>query len=157
MSLKHNLCMISLGVAMIILLSSCSVNTSLSLTYKIENGDKIKVTLNTSDGHSLSQEENATIVVKKGDEAILQGVFLTNEMYDGYINSIRSTEGITIVEENDKDGSDYIFYQFEGQSGTENTFIIKVKDSNTGALLASLSPKEDAKAAFEMLSFEKVD
>ena len=46
-------------------------------------------------------------------------------------------------------------YEFEGEAGTEDNFILWVDDSNTGVILASLAGEEKAKKAFEKLVISK--
>ena len=55
------------------ILAGCT--TSAAYTFHIANGDAIKVSLDTSDGHSLKQNEGR-FSVNREDQQILEGAFL---------------------------------------------------------------------------------
>ena len=79
---------------MILCLGGCqgaSVSTSQSMTFQVGTGDKIKVTLDTSAGDSLAQEEGS-FSVKNGDSLVFQGVFQTPDQYAAQEAAIRGTE-----------------------------------------------------------------
>lgn len=135
-------------------LTACHTNKA--LTFKVETGDDIVVSLDTTDGYSLTNEDS-TIIVTKEDESIFQGSFLTMDMYAAYEDSIRWTEDVKIMKEGTLYENEYIYFQFEGQAGMENTFLVKVHDSKTGIILASLSSAEEAEKVFALLNFEKAE
>lgn len=137
----------------IILLTACNFSTNKSYTFDVETGDKIKVALDTSSGLSLSQKDGQ-FSVTEDDENILQCIFITEETYNQYVK-IKGQQGMTVLEESEKDGNPYYMYEFEGEAGTEDNFILWVDDSNTGVILASLAGEEKAKKAFEKLVISK--
>lgn len=137
----------------IVLLGACSVSSNKSYTFSVETGDKIKVNLDTSGDYSFSQE-NGHVIVKYNEETVLEGIFLTKDLYNQYLEAVDNSGAVKLAE-NEADNISYLFYEYEGQAGTEDNFIIWIKDSNTGMLLASLSGQEQAKAAFDRLSFTK--
>ncbi len=137
----------------IILLTACNFSTNKSYTFDVETGDKIKVALDTSSGLSLSQKDGQ-FSVTEDDENILQCIFITEETYNQYVK-IKGQQGMTVLEESKKDGNPYYMYEFEGEAGTEDNFILWVDDSNTGVILASLAGEEKAKKAFEKLVISK--
>lgn len=132
--------------------AACHFTSSKSYTFSVETGDRIQITLDTSDGYSLSQKDGV-FSVASGEETILQGVFLLEETYDQYMELSETTDSMIILEENERDDVSYLFYEFVGETGTENNFVIFVKGSHTGVLIGSLSGKDAAKAAFDHLSF----
>lgn len=138
----------------VIILNACSTRSSISYTFNVETGDKIEVSLDTSEGgYSLSQKDGR-FTVKTDDTTILEGAFATKEMYDQQLEAVYNSTA-SKMEEKEKDGNSYLFYEYEGESGTEDNFILWIKGSNTGIFLASLSGEEDAKSAFNCLSFSK--
>ncbi|MBQ8296713.1 MAG: hypothetical protein IJX77_02900 [Ruminococcus sp.] len=142
--------LIAAAAAVCVCFAGCESRSSASLTYKVETGDSIKVTLDTKDNdYSLKSEDN-TFIVKEEDEIILQGIFLTMDSYYDYETVIWET-GINIDSEDD-----YIFYQYNGDAGMESNFLIQVPDSDTGVIIASLEDADDAMEAFEKLKFENV-
>ena len=60
-----------------------------------------------------------------------------------------------MLEDTEKDGNTYYMYEIEGESGTEDNFVVWIRDSKTGMLIASLAGKEKAKEAFESLTITK--
>ncbi len=140
-----------------VLLTACILcgcgHSSKSLTFQVQTGDAVKVTLETTEGYRLSEEEG-TVVVKKEEEQILQGAFLTREMYDENVTMMQSMEGVTVTE-GQQDGNSYLFYEYDGDTGYENGYVLMVAGSDTGVFLAGNSPKEDAEKAFAALHFEK--
>ena len=142
-----------LAVMGAILLSGCHTSSSKSYTFEVSTGDKIKVSLDTSTGLSLSQKDG-TFSVTKDDEKLLDGMLVTKETYDDFAGA-KGQQGMTVLEDSEKDGNTYYMYEYEGSSGTEDNFIIWIDNSNTGAILASLAGKEKAKDAFEKLVITK--
>ncbi|KPI53231.1 hypothetical protein KW95_03435 [Clostridioides difficile] len=149
MKLHKKIQLLFLMLLFTIMLTSCS-GSAMSYTFEVETGDKIKVKLDTSDGYSLTQKDGK-FTVKKDDEEVLQGIFTTKEGYEKY-QSIKTAKGVKVLEDKEKDENKYFFYEFEGKAGTENNFVLWVKDSNTGVVIGSLSGEEEAKSAFERLS-----
>lgn len=134
----------------IFIVSACSTSSSQSYTFMVENGDKIKIALDTSDSYSLKQGDGR-FEVMKDDEAILQGMFLLKDVYQELLN-IKDIPDVKIIEDKEKDGNVYFFYELKGQAGIENNYILWVKDSNTGIAFGSLAKEKQAKAAFERLT-----
>ena len=60
-----------------------------------------------------------------------------------------------VLEDTEKDGNTYYMYEIEGESGTEENFVVWIRDSKTGMLIASLAGQEKAKEAFESLTITK--
>ena len=133
---------------------ACSSHSSESLTFNVETGDQIKVSLDTTNGYKLSQNDG-TITVEKDGETILQGVFVTPEQFSEYDSSINSTFGVDILEHKSEAPLFYL-YQVEGESGTETDFLAQIDGAQAGVIFGSLSSLEDAKAAYNALTFEKV-
>lgn len=139
--------LVAVSLILCMLMTACTTNSSASLTFNVETGDSIKITLDTADGYKLSAD-GGNFIVSQNDETILQGIFLTTDMYAEYETSIREVG--TILE--DTDG--FLFYQIDGNSGMESDFLYMVPDSNTGVIIASLAEQDVANAAFDRLTFE---
>ena len=71
------------AVLLVAAMSACSTHSSKSYTFKVETGDKIKIEMDTSGDYSFAQEEGR-FRVEKGEDEILQGMFMTKEGYDQY-------------------------------------------------------------------------
>ncbi len=133
--------------------AACS--TGKSLTFQIENGESVKVTLDTTGGYNLL-EEDGMITVQKDNEDVLNGMFLTSSGFDTYAAAITASDAV-ILKATPSDSPTFYFYQFDGAAGTETTFLFKIKGSDTAVIIASLASKEEAEAAFDRLTFEKVN
>ena len=149
---KRRLLILTAAVLLLAMLPGCHFTSSKSYTFSVETGDSIKVTLDTSDGYALSQE-NGMFSVSSGEETILQGIFLLEETYEQYMELSETADGIIVLEEDERKDVSYLFYEFVGEAGTENDFVIFVKDSGTGVLIGSLAGRDAAKAAFDRLTF----
>ncbi len=139
---------------MLILLTGCGsssngVKTSKSFTYDVETGDKVKITLNTSDNYDLTSSIPFTI--SKDDEDLTKGIFLTEANYEYYKKAAEQGSNVKIIDSGSKDGIDYIFYNYKD---TEFNYVIKIKDSNTGILLGNNVSEKSAKECFNRLEIE---
>ncbi len=132
-------------------MSACSTHSSKSYTFKVETGDKIKIEMDTSGDYSFAQGRRALPCRKKGEDEILQGMFMTKEGYDQY-QTLKDSKEVKILADGEKDGNTYFFYEYEGEAGTETNFVLWIKDSSTGMLIGSLAGEKEAKAAFERLT-----
>lgn len=131
-------------------LTGCS--TSMSFTYEVGTGDTVKVELDTSEGFLL-EDNGGSFAVTEDDETILQGVFITEDDYDFYMEMVEVADGVENVEEDSADGITWLFYNFNGNAGEESNFIVWIDGSDTGVLLGSLEGSRTAKKAFESLTF----
>ncbi|WP_343209437.1 hypothetical protein [Anaerolentibacter hominis] len=141
------------SLCLILMLSLTACHSSKSFTFQIENGEKIQVKLDTTDGYDLLQE-SGTITVQKDGEDILNGVFLLPDGYSSYETAITSSSEVDILEAAPEDAPTYYLYQFEGEAGTETTFLFKIEGAETGMIIGSLASREEAEAAFGLLEFE---
>ncbi len=149
-----------LALVMILVLSCFSgcknKRTSMSYTFKVETGDMIKVTLNTTDGYTMKQKEG-TFYISKDDEEITQGVFATKDIYDEYHENVVNSEEDLKISQGHIDNIEYTYYETESKAGgIEYDYLIWIDDANTGVILASLAGTEKAQAVFKELNF-KID
>lgn len=146
----------ALSLALVLLLAACSTFSSTSLTYHVDNGDVVTVTLDTKTGYK--QTTDVPFAITKDDEEIVQGTFGYASTYDQYkelLDAALETDesGVKLIEASKKDGNDYLFYQYEGQVGTEYDYIIKIADSDTAVIMGSLVSQEAAEDVFNALTF----
>ncbi len=148
--MKNQIKVLGIMVAMILMLTGC--NSSMSLTFNIETGDNIQIKLDTSTGYTLKQVDGMFTVCDEEENDVLQGFFVTEEMYNLYLEAVNSPD-TTIIETAQQNGCSYTQYQFVADTHTENNFICWVDGSNTGVVLASIESMEEAEEAFDLLSF----
>lgn len=142
---------------MLVLLTGCDsssngVKFSKSYTYNVETGDKVTLTLDTSDDYNLTSDLPFTI--SRGDEDLTKGIFLTETNYEYYKKAAQSGANVTIIDSGSKDNIDYIFYNY---NDTEFNYVIKIKDSHTGILLGNNVSEKSAKECFNRLKIECED
>ena len=125
--------------------------TKLSYTYEVNTGDKISLSLNTTDGYSMTQDMPFSIT--KDDGIISRGTFIEASAYEVYESSMDLIDGIVNSDKGEKDGITYLYFNY---NNTEFDYIIKINDSNTGLLLSNSISEESAKEMFDRLSFEIV-
>ncbi len=125
--------------------------TKLSYTYEVNTGDKITLSLNTTDGYSMTQDMPFSIT--KDDGIISRGTFIEASAYEVYESSMDLIDGIVNSDKGEKDGITYLYFNY---NNTEFDYIIKINDSNTGLLLSNSISEESAKEMFDRLSFEIV-
>lgn len=143
---------VALMGAMLLLLTACGGASSKSITFDTGTGDKVKVTLNTTDGLTLSQEDGV-IVVEEGEETILQGFFIDLDMVAAYVEEIEANDSIVVLDQGEQNGITYVFHSVAHETFTEYDYLIRINDSNTGVLIGSAISEEKAKEGFAALSF----
>lgn len=129
----------------IFLLTGCTKN--LSYTFNVETGDRIKITLDTTDKYSMNTK--SPINFTKEDKDISTGIFLTEEGYEEYKTLINKDSTVKIIENSSKENITYLFYT----TGKEYNYLIKINDSKTGFLLANKNSEDEAKEVFNRISF----
>ena len=151
---KKVLTLLAAVVTTTAILAGCSVTKTKSLTYEVETGDNIKVTLDTSDGYSIQSDLPFTIT-KDGSE-IMSGTFVTDDGYEYYVTEVTTEgSGAEVIDSGSKDGNEYTFYKVESDSFTEYDYILKVKDSQTGVIMGSTASEEEASKCFQAMTFSK--
>lgn len=130
------------------ILTGCT--SSISYTYKVTTGDTIQITLNNSDGYSISSE--LPFKITKDDTTLSQGTFITLDGYEQYIATVNNTSTAKVIDKGTKNGVEYTFYSYNNQ---EFNYIIKIEGSNTAILIGNAVSEESAKECFERLTFSK--
>ncbi len=135
----------------IFLLSGCT--TTKSYTFKVTTNDNIKITLRTNNGYDISSD--VPFELKKNKEIISYGFFITIESYNEYQDLINNNDKVELIENNSNDDIDYLFYKYDTDI-PEYNYVIKIKNSNTGMIIANNISLDSAKDMFEHLSFKKI-
>lgn len=132
-----------------IMLAGCDFKTTRSYTYEVDTGDKVKVTLDTSDGYKLSKD--VPFEISKDGEVQTTGSFLKENGFDLYKAAVGLEEDAEIIDSGEKDGHEYIFVNV---GDSEFNYVIKLGNSETGVLLGNKVSEDSAKECFERLVFE---
>ena len=124
-----------------------------SYTYNVDTGDQIELRLDTTGGYDISSDLPFTI--SKDGETLSQGSFIVGEGYDYYEAAIGSDSAAEVIEEKSRNGLEYIFYSYDGASGMEYNYVIKIVGSDTALLIANTVSEESARECFERLTISK--
>ena len=128
----------------------CSSSSSMSYTFSVDNGDSIKVSLDTSDKYKITSDVPFTI--SHDGEDLSQGTFIQSDAYEQYTNVVETDEKAVLLDSGTKDGNDYVFWCYDGK---EYNYAIKIADSNTGMILGNPVSEEAAKECFNRLTITK--
>lgn len=134
-------------VLMSVMIVACDTNSSKSYTFTVDNGDKIKITLDTSDDYNISSDLPFTISCS--DETLSQGLFILGEAYEQYVSVVETDDKAELLDSGTKDGHEYIFWCY---NGSEYNYVILINDSSTGIILGNPVSEESAKECFNRLS-----
>lgn len=131
------------------------ISTSKAFSFNVNTGDKIKVSLNTSDGYDI--DSNIPFNISKDGENLSQGTFITMYGYNEYMNLAASDSSIKVLDSGSRSDIEYTFYTVynSNEKCSEYNYIIKVKDSNTGLLIGNIVSESSAKDVFDNLTFTK--
>lgn len=127
--------------------NSASVKTNKSFTFDVSTGDKVELELDTTDGYDLTSD--LPFEIKKGDERQTQGIFISTEDYDYYLDAAKTDDKAKVIEESTKGDIKYLFYSYDNQ---EWNYVIFINDSSTGILLGNIVSEESAKTCFDRLT-----
>ena len=146
----------ALFMALCLTLALVACKTSTSVTYAVDTGDKIKVSLDTQTGFRLDSGDS--YIISKDDTEYLEGKFGIADTYKVYAAYIAEDDAVELLEEGEKDGNPYLFYNVPASEmgGDEYDYIVKIAGSETCAVLCSVYSEEGAREAFNALSFEAV-
>ena len=142
--------LITIPLACIMMLSACTTKTSKEVTYSVDTGDSVKITIDTKEGFDITMDVPFT--VSKGGTDIFTGSFIYAEYYDVYRQVVEEGSDAVLLDEGSKDGNDYFCYSFEGNAGTEYDYFILIKDSETAIAMASLVGEKEASEAFKAMT-----
>lgn len=128
------------------LLAGCS--SSKSYTFKVSTGDDIKVILDTSEGHELSQEDG-TFYVSLDDEDLIEGIFFEEDVVEEYLDTIPSSDEVEILAEGSNGYGDYIFYAADD----EWYYVVMLDGTDTGIGITGFESEKETVECIELLSF----
>lgn len=147
---------VTLSMCVVLMMSLTACHSSKSYTFRVDNGEKVQITLDTTDGYNIKQEDGV-FTIQKEEEDILNGCFLSAEGYKQKAAAVAALGDEAIIKATPKDAPTFYCYQFEGEAGLETDFLFQIEGGETGVLIGSLASRDEAEAAFKLLKFEKVD
>lgn len=147
--MKRLLCL-CLALLLAVGLLACGENADSSIvsyTYSVDNGDKIKLTLDTTGGYAMASELPFSIMCDS--EILTQGTFIEGSAYDDYVSAVEGDEDAQILDQGTKDGNDYLFWCY---GGSEYNYAVRVAGSQTGLLLGNVVSQASAEECFQRLT-----
>ena len=141
-------------IALFLVVSLTGCKTEKSYTYDVNTGDKIKVTIDTTDGYDYNEKDDEYIISKK-DEDICKWIFATMDNYNSYIELYNNNTDATLIKDSSNDNIEYSIYRVNNTAANmiEYDNFVKVKNSNTAIIMGSLS-EENMEKCLELLTFE---
>lgn len=149
----ETLCALLLCLTMLV---GCGVTRKASLVFKVSTGDRIKVSLDSTNHYELVKADSG-FEVKKGNTTILQGIFVAGSVYQQYVDLVILQDGVTINRQMETEEISFLSYSFVGEAGMESNYIVFVAGSNTGVIIGSLAELFEADEAFDRLLFLKIE
>lgn len=135
----------------VFLLTGCT--TTKSYTYVVNTGDNIKITIKTNNGYNINSK--TPFELSKNNEIISYGYFISIDEYDKYFELGKENKKFELIDISSSENIDYIFYKYNTDV-TEYNYVIKIKNSSTGIILANNISIDSAKDMFEHLIIKKV-
>lgn len=139
-------------ITSLILLTGCGnavTKKSISYTFAVDTGDKIIVTLDASDGYSMSG--NDRFEIKKDGEILSQGVFIFLDGYELYADGVRDASKTKLLEEGTKGDNEYVMWNYDD---SEYNYVMKIYGSNTALVIGNDVSEESARECFERLDIK---
>ena len=129
--------------------AGCSTYTNKSFTYNIDNGDMVRVELDTTGGeYNITSDLPFSITVS--GEIQTQGKFIQGEAYTQFVTAAQTDKKATVLDSGTtKEGNEYVFWSYDGM---EFNHAVKIADSSTALLLGNMVSEESARACFERLT-----
>lgn len=134
------------------MMTGCNDNSTKAYTFSVDNGDSIKVFLNTMDNYDISSE--LPFAITCNGELQSQGTFIQGDAFEQYKSVVENDENAELIDSGEKDGNEYIFWCY---NGSEYNFAILIADSNTGVVLGNVVSEESAKECFDRLTIAVSD
>lgn len=128
--------------------SGVSTKTTISYTFSVTTGDSVKITLDTSNGYSMTSD--VPFAITKDGETLSQGTFITADDYYSYAEAVETQENAKLLASDSNDRIEYIFWSY---SDTEYDYAILLKDASTGIILGNNISRESAEECFERMQF----
>ena len=133
--------------AFMLLCTACQFSTSKSFTFDVDNGDQIKVSLDTTGGFDLSSQ--APFGISQNGKVLSEGTFIYSEYYDYYVEVVDNDSDAELLDSGTKDGNEFIFWCY---NDVEYNYAIFVRGSDTGVVIGNMVSEKSAKECFDRLT-----
>lgn len=141
---KTAVCLLSV-IMVLTVLTGCE--TYMAFTFSIDNGDSIKISLDTSDKYKISSD--IPFEISQDGRVLTQGSFIRGEAYEQLIATIEADEHSKIYDSGVKGGNKYTYWI---SGDLEYCYVILVENSNTGIVLINNISPDSAMEVFNRLT-----
>ena len=142
--------------SLLLTITGCFLETSKTYRYDLETGNQVYIKLTTSTLSSRNKydlEVGPPFAVMCGSEIVSKGIFIPKEAYDEYVHAAAFDPKATNLEEGAKDDNQYLFWEYDGDDGTQYNYVIWIEDAGVGVLLHNTASEESARECFSRLTF----
>ncbi len=146
-------------ICLILILEITACSTSSSLDLFLDNGEAIRVILDTTDHTKLSFDDTThTFSIQKDGIDLLHGGVFTNGEFEEYAEHVISVGAEILTAEPEESPTLYIF-KYDGPDAREYVFLQKVEGSDLSSvsLYAENTTYKEAETVFHYLSFERIE
>lgn len=133
-----------------LLLTACTTRTTKSYTFDVDTGDRIRVSVETSQGYDITSGVPFSIL--KDKEEIMRGKFGDREQFEVCRDAVEDEESAALLAEGTKDGYDYFFCAAETKKHTEYGYFLRIGNT-TVALTTTGLTQDEAQAVFDAMEF----
>ncbi|MCR5144627.1 MAG: hypothetical protein K6B67_04895 [Lachnospiraceae bacterium] len=141
---------LSMILVVIVFAAGCgNANKTISYTFNVETGDDIVVSLDASDGYSMTPD--VPFAVSKDDEVLSQGTFITADYYTYYVDAAKNDANAVIIDEGTKGDCSYVMWNY---NDTEYDCVVMINGTNTGLVIGNDVSEESAKECFDRLEIK---
>jgi len=139
---------IAMALCLLIACAGCAGSSSKAYTFHVDNGESVKIKLDTSDKYDLTSEVPFTIT--QDGETLSQGTFILGESFEQYAAVVEEDEEAELLDSGTVDGIEFIFWAY---NEAEFNYAILLEGGNTGILLGNTVSEESAREVFARLTF----
>lgn len=100
------------------------------------------------------KEVDGHFAVVDGDQKVLEGSFLTEQMYEGW-KGMKDEEGVAVLEEFEKDGNPCFMLEVNKDGRILDFIVMWIDGSDTAVVVQGYLEPEMTKNVFDMLAFSK--
>ena len=147
---KKRVTFLALSCILMFAVMGCTAKTSMAFTFNVDNGDKVEIKLDTTDGYSITSDLPFAISLK--DEVQSQGTFIQGSYYEAYASVAKTDADAKIIKEGEINGNKYAFWSYKN---SEYNAVIQIKNSNTAVLIGNNVSQESAEKILSRLTITK--
>lgn len=137
----------TLVISLVSVFTLTGCTTTLGYTFSVETGDDVTITLDTTDEHTLTK--TVPFEIGLNGTTLTTGIFISASQYDDYVSAVETEPTAVKVDEGEKGDIEYVFYTV---NSAEYNYVINIKGSKTGVLLANNVSADSAREVFDKLT-----